>query len=305
MNALLIVLAAWPFTSDVAPEQIVARAQGPRGEITVTAERLRRYAEAHPDRSPRALAEEIIEFELLAAEAAAQGVEGGAELRDAVHEALVRRYLATVFEDAWQVETVPEALARQAYQKNKSRFVYPETRRAIHVVLVGADGKPLAADSPAEAPAQALATRIAEALVAEPPADNAAFTVAAERFTVEAAAVGLLLKVEDLGRFAPKGRYVEDFTRQAFLITAADVVSAAFRTEFGWHVLQVREVIPARNDPYEAVADQIRARILPEVRGMKLRELTDQLADRYEALVNLVPLQQLEARRTGTEPPSK
>ncbi len=300
MSALWIVLAAWPFARELPPDHVVARAQGPRGEVTVSADRLRRYAEDHPDRSPAALAAELIEFELLAAEAEAKGLDGGEEVRDAVSQALVRRYVVQVFEAYWDEARVPLDLLQRSYERNKAHFVHPALRRAAHAVLVDpADPTKFAEGTAKDATAEALARRIAAELHADPPADEAAFKARCRGYTDEAKAADLELRVEGLGRFAEKGRYVPAFTKIAFSITEPGRMSGAFRTGFGWHVLRVESVEAAKNETFEEAEAGLRGRILTEVRMLKLRELSDTLAERYNALINPDPLEQLEARRTG------
>ncbi len=299
MNALIILFAAWPFAVDVSPDQVVARADGPRGQVTITADRLRRYAEARPDRSPRALATELLELELLAAEAVAKGLDTGEDIDEAAREALVSRYLALFFEVEWRHETIPEPLLRKSYLRNKGVFNRPELRNAIHVVVLGPKATKIPLDSPLGPVAKAFAEKIAAEFTANPPADDEAFKAAGEAFQTEAEAVGLTLNVDALGRFGRTGRFVKAFTTPAFEITEAGTLSEPFRTMYGWHVMRVTEVIPARKESFEQAEEELRRRILPEVRDFELRKLTDELAERYSALVNFEPLQQLEDRRTG------
>ncbi len=302
MSLLWVVLAAWPFTGDVPDDQIVARADGPRGQITITAERLRRYADSHPDRSPRELAGELLEFELLAAEAAARDFETDAEVRETVAEALVRRYLDLVFEVEWRAETVPEEFARRSYKDNLGHFVYPELRSGVHVLLTTPTEKmKLPKDSPLGPDAKRIAAEIAADLKADPPADNEAFKARCETYLEAAEAVGLRLRVETLRPFPRRGALVEPFAALAFATSEVGSINGPVRTDYGWHVLRIDGVHPPKYEAFEDVQDQIRERILPSVRTFKLRQLENELAGRYEALVNYEPLRKVQERRTHGE----
>ena len=113
----------------------------------------------------------------------------------------------------------------------------------------------------------------------------------------EAEQAGLMLDVQELGRFARKGAYVKAFTDPTFAVETANTATGAFQTQFGWHVAFVTGITPAQDQSCADASEEIRQRILPEVRKMKLRELTNQLADAGRALINPEPLGQLAARR--------
>lgn len=303
MKLLWVVFAAWPFARELPDDHVVARAEGARGTVTITAERLRRFAAAHPGRSPRALSQELLEFELLAAEAEARGFEKDAGVRESVAAALVHRYLALVFEAEWRHETIPKDLLRQSYENNKRIFVHPALRGGIHVVVTGPEKPEIPKDSPKGPEALRIATSIAADLQADPPADSVAFRARCEAYADQAKAAGLRLQVDELGVFRQfKGRLVEDFTRVAFAVTEADTITDPFRTQFGWHVMHVTAVHPAENKSFEDVEDDLRTRNLPDVRALKLRELQQRLAARYKALVNYEPLLAVDKRRTHDEP---
>ncbi|MCB9547748.1 MAG: peptidyl-prolyl cis-trans isomerase [Myxococcales bacterium] len=296
-SLLALLLAAWPFSGDLPDEQVVARAQGAAGPITITAGRLRRYAAAHPERSPRELAGELVEFELLAAEAARRGFAADEQVREEARPALVRRYLAADFERQWSPENLPVELVRESYERNKLFFVRPAIADADHVVLTAGGKRP--EDPALVAPAQALMERFRADVLANPPADATAFLERADAYKADATALGLELRAERLGRFPLEGRYDPDFTRGVFALDAPGDITPVLTSGFGWHVARLQSKDPALNRSFEEVEAELRARIAPEVRTLKLRELGATLARQSGSELFPEILDEAEAQRAG------
>ncbi len=299
MTPLLLVLAllaSWPFSREVPDDHVVASARGADGPISITAARLRAYAEHHRDRRPLDLVGELVEFELLAAEARHRGLTDGPEIQAAVDRAMVLRYLVETFEATWSAARIPKEYVEGAFQRNRAFYNHPALRRARHLVITDEAAK-LPRDAPGEHDAKRLAEALAGSLRQDPPGSVEAFEARAKAFVPRAEAAGLLARVENLGRFPADGRYVPDFTRHVFEISTAGETTDAFRTDFGWHVVYVEEVIPEETNTVDDVEQEIRERIEPEVRAYELRKLTDRLATDLQALVNPEPLGQHEKRR--------
>jgi parvulin-like peptidyl-prolyl isomerase len=282
------VLAAWPFASEVGDERVVARAVGPAGPIEITAGRLRRYAEQHPSRSPRALAAELIDFELLAAEATRRGLGQDPQVQAEARPALVTRYLKTHFEGAWTADTMPEALVADSYERNRGFFVHPELVTVDHIVLTQERAFPK--DPALVAQGEALMAALRQSLVADPPADAEAFVARAKAFEAQATPLGLEVRGERLGRFAQKSNFDPAFTAKVFELSQPGELSAVFVTKFGWHIarLELREA--AQNRTLADASGELRARIVPEVRELKLRELTESLIKSHGVEIDFEPI---------------
>lgn len=304
---LAILVVAVLGTTLAAHAEPVARVEGPRGAFEISAERLAAYRAEHPERSAREALDDLIEFELLAAEAAAAGVDGPA-VDMAGDRAMVARWLRAAFEPAHTAETIPEDLLRQSYEQNKRFFDHPALRVADHVVITTPGGtRPTGA---LDETARQYAEQIRAALVEAAPADREAFRAAAGPLTAEPPE-GLLARAENLGRFAEKGRYAAEFTREAFAL-AEGTIGAPFATRFGWHVVRVDEAIPEKRQSFADAEAELRARFAPEARQIGLARLFARLVDTLPplreaqgigALVNPTPLDALAARRRmGAEP---
>ncbi len=83
-------------------------------------------------------------------------------------------------------------------------------------------------------------------------------------------------------------------------------------TQFGYHIVWLEKKVPALDRAFEEVEGEIRERVVPEVRQMKLVELTNRLAQTFPpisthpgvaGLLNLEPLQLLDMRKGLTPVP--
>lgn len=292
----------------------VATVDGPRGRFTIEAERLAAYLAEHPDRSPRAALADLIDFELLAAEARAAGLADHADVRAAGDRAAATAWLRGEFEPAWTAEALPEETVRRSYEQNRRFFDHPELRKGDHILVTGPDTK--RPEGPLDDTARAFAERIRAALLADPPGSPAEFRQQGLAFADEAPA-GLEVKAQSLGTFAPRGRFADEFEDAAFAIEAVGVPAAPFPSRFGWHIVRLTEIVPEKRQSFEDVEASLRARIVPEVRQLEFLRLTDRLAGRLpplrdapgaRGLLDPQPLDAVAARRgllpTPASPPA-
>lgn len=311
-RALWVLAVLWGGAAAAAPA-VVARVEGPRGAFVITGDRLAAYLEANPGKSAREGLADLVDFELLAAEAAAEAAAAGVvdpRVAAAADRALAALWLTRVFEPQWTAETLPAEMVRQSYEANRPFFDHPELRVADHILVTTAEAKrPAGALDEA---ARVFAARIAREVAAAGPADREAFRALGERYVGEAPA-GLEVRVQDLRRFARNGQYAPDFTAAAFALAAGEV-GAAFPTQFGWHVVRVDAVEPEKRQGFAEAEAELRPKIVPEVRQIQFMRVTDRLADALpklrdvagvRGLVNVAPLDAVAARRgLGGEAPA-
>ncbi|AKK66753.1 peptidylprolyl isomerase [Xanthomonas translucens pv. undulosa] len=135
-----------------------------------------------------------------------------------------------------------EAALRKRYEDEKARFVEPDQRLASHILISA--GKDPASQKAAEAKAAKLA---AEAK--QPGADFAALARANSEDPGSKNAGG------DLG-WVEKGVMVKPFEDALFAMKAGDIVGPV-KSEFGYHVIQLREIKGGKGKRFEQVRDQL------------------------------------------------
>lgn len=146
---------------------------------------------------------------------------------------------------------------RDYYRRNQETFRTPELIAAAHIVKHTKDGED------------------GESMLAEVRASILAgeeFTAAAKRFSDCPENGG------DLGYF-PRGVMVDEFDAVAFVAPVGEVTQP-FRTQFGWHIVLVRDRKPEGVRAFDEVSEQIRANLLRERQehevGEKLNALRNQ-----------------------------
>jgi peptidyl-prolyl cis-trans isomerase C len=149
---------------------------------------------------------------------------------------------------------------REFYRKNQDAFETPELIAAAHIVKHPPQPDPDAAvDAEAPTPpdnAVEEATAAALREVRDSILAGEDFAAAARRFSDCPENGG------DLGYF-PRGVMVDDFDEIAFAAPVGQVTEP-FRTQFGWHIVLVRDRRPAGIRAFDEVVTQIQNRMLRE-----------------------------------------
>jgi len=131
-----------------------------------------------------------------------------------------------------------EATLRKRYDDEKARFATPEQRLTSHILIENGDG------------AEAKAAKLA----AEAKAAGADFAALAR---ANSADTGSKEQGGDLG-WVEHGAMVKPFEDAVFAAKAGEIVGPV-KSDFGYHVIQVREVRGGEGKPFEEVRDQLLA----------------------------------------------
>ena len=148
------------------------------------------------------------------------------------------------------ITTVPDAEIQTFYDANKADYYTDETRKARHILI-----SPTAADASTTADASTAATTTT---TTPTEADWAAAKTKADQVRAEIVAGGDFAEAAkkysddpgskdgggDLGTVA-KGEMVAAFDEAVFSL-AKDEISQPVKTEYGYHIIQVTEIIPAK-----------------------------------------------------------
>lgn len=165
---------------------------------------------------------------------------------------------------------------RKSYDADSARFAQPERRKISHILLTL---PPDADQATADKVRDELASIRARIVSGEP------FAELAKTLSKDpgSAAKGGSLGVVERGVMDPA------FEQAAFALPAGQL-SEPVRTAFGFHLIEVDEIIPAQVKPFEEVRDQIRAELAKQRADAAFYELSERLSTIvYESPDSLEP----------------
>ncbi|MDB6164817.1 MAG: peptidylprolyl isomerase [Xanthomonadaceae bacterium] len=186
---------------------------------------------------------------------------------------------------------VDDAALRQRYTLEKTHFIEPEQRLAAHILIkVDASASP-AAQKAAQAKAEALAQQ-----ARQPGADFAALARANSDDTGSKAAGG------DLGWVA-KDVMVKPFEDALFAMQPGEI-RGPVKSEFGWHIIQLREIKAGKQVPFEQAHEQLAREQADADRDRSFNDLIGKLVDQINknptSLAPAARLAGLPVQQTGS-----
>ncbi len=158
--------------------------------------------------------------------------------------------------------------ARRYYDEHQNDFGTPEERHAAHILIAVAAAAPQAEQDAAKAKAGQLQQQAAK--------DPAGFADLARRNSQDP---GSAANGGSLGFFA-RGMMVKPFEDAAFALGQGEV-SGLVRSDFGYHIIKLLAVKPARLLPF----DEAREGIVNKLRQQKAADLFAELAERFSNTV--------------------
>ncbi|MBW2462029.1 MAG: peptidyl-prolyl cis-trans isomerase, partial [Deltaproteobacteria bacterium] len=259
----LAPIAPRPRGTDRVGGMVVATVDGVG--ITISdVEGLARSAAVTP---ARALAD-LIDTELLAAEARRRGYGDRRATRAARARARVRRLLSAHVEEVVTAASIPDAEIMARYERDAPRYHQEERRRSRHLLVRVPDDGDAATWALAEARAQEL---LREALAVAPDVDSV--------FQAATAPAPLRIRTESLDPVARDGSFQAEYEEALFATDPGEVYPGVVRTSFGMHVVLVEEVVPALHVSLQEATPGIRADLVVENRAARTAELLRRLGE--------------------------
>jgi peptidyl-prolyl cis-trans isomerase D len=159
---------------------------------------------------------------------------------------------------------VDPAEVRKAYDENARQYTQPEERKASHILIAV---KPDAKDDE-----KAAAKKKAEDLLAQAKAAPQRF---AELAKANSQDPGSATEGGNLGSFA-RGTMVKTFDDAVFAMKPGEIAGPV-QSEFGYHVIRLDGVTPARSRPFEEAKAQIEADLRRQKTAQKFATAAEQL----------------------------
>jgi peptidyl-prolyl cis-trans isomerase D len=168
---------------------------------------------------------------------------------------------------AKQIALDPAEVKAQ-YDNNMKAYTAPEERDASHILIaVKPDAKPEEKEA---------ARKKAEDLYAQVKANPAKFAELAKKYSQDP---GSAPQGGDLGHF-PRGNMVKPFDDAVFAMKVGDIVGPV-ETNFGYHVIKLNSIVPAKIRPF----DEVKAQIETDLRNQKAAQKFAAAADQFQNLV--------------------
>ncbi|MEP6633865.1 MAG: peptidylprolyl isomerase, partial [Luteimonas sp.] len=159
-----------------------------------------------------------------------------------------------------------EAALRARYEQEKARFVEPDQRLTSHILIRVDKNATPAQQKAAEQKAAQLAAQ-----ANQPGADFAALAHANSDDTGSKAGGG------DLG-WVQKGVMAAPFEQALFAMKAGEI-RGPVKTEFGWHVLQLRDIKTGKQVPFEQAREDLASEQGTVDRERTFNDITGKLVD--------------------------
>jgi peptidyl-prolyl cis-trans isomerase D len=189
-------------------------------------------------------------------------------------EQLRVEYVVLNAEAVTAVEVVPDADVRKVYEDNPSRYGQLEQRQASHILIAFKAGVD-------KAKALEKARQLTEQIRKAP----ASFAELAKKHSDDP---GSGAKGGDLGVFG-RGMMVKSFEEAVFALKQGEL-SEPVESEFGYHIIRLTGIRPAKMKPFEQVRGEIEAELRKQRGGRKFAEAADAFSNLvYEQADSLKP----------------
>ncbi|NOT89177.1 MAG: peptidylprolyl isomerase [Lysobacter sp.] len=162
---------------------------------------------------------------------------------------------------------IDENSLKTQYEQDKARFVEPEQRLTSHILVK--------VDAAADAAARKAAEAKAQDILKKVKAAGADFAALARQYSEDE---GSKDGGGDLGWIAKNGQMIKPF-EDAVFATAAGTISGPTKTDFGWHIIQVREMKPGHEKPFEDARPELERMLAETARERAFNDLTGTLVD--------------------------
>jgi peptidyl-prolyl cis-trans isomerase C len=237
----------------------------------------------------------LIRFEVLAAEAQKKGLYDDPDVQVAVRKLMVQKLVQRYFTEGGTPKDLPEAELREYFEKNKAEYFRPARVRLAAITFLAPAGSP-------ERAAKGAAARKALADVKAQAAKNPlAFGQLAQKYSDDPATKGI---GGDLG-FKSKEELAKGFgeTFAAAVVGQKDgTVSGVLESTQGFHIVRVSGRQDELNRPFEQVKEQLAARLFRERKQKDLETWVKQLKDQARIQVDDAALEKVVVDTEPNQP---
>ena len=234
----------------------------------------------------REYAQGLARFELFVTEARRRGLESDPEVQEAMKRAMVQQLLFREFDE--KASTISPEDVSAYYEAHKAEFVQPARARYSHLLVPAPKGS--AERAAKKKQAQALREKASKLQPLDFDAFDALITEATgTRAAKPSEADTHLVSADEL-----KARLGEQVAAAASQLKQPGDLSPVVESDNGFHLIKLTDVRPEKNQPLEAVAAQLRARIGRERRDARVTKFTEELQERAHFKTDEAVLEKLQ-----------
>lgn len=208
--------------------------------------------------------QELIDEELLFQEAHREGLTEDREDERAVERLMVRAMLHDI-EREITPESISEQEIRQDFAEHADKLQSPERRRSWHILV----------QDTTEAGHELAQSILTDAREAKNPRSVYEHYAHGER-----AQGSLPIKAEELPAITMKANIEEPYKKALFAAKSEGLLKSPVKTSYGWHVIDLEEIIPAGNETAEDFEEEIRERLSQKKRFERVMSIIDELQGR-------------------------
>ncbi len=242
-------------------------------KVEITEKELQRAHELAPQtQSIENTLEQVIQLSLLQAEAERQGLGQHPKALDERDRVAVKHFISVGFEQKYRLDNLPQQYVEQSKQRNIGHFRHPELRQGVHILVKPtSEDRSLMNEQQAQA-LQAVVKRIKDDLNNDPVVLASELHKRMSRYQAWMDQ-GYEVIFENLGRFSATGPFIMSFNEACFKVHEAPKLIGPIQTPFGFHFTLIEAIIPPLDTPDAKIEEEVRKRILPEVRAYEWRKL--------------------------------
>jgi len=156
----------------------------------------------------------------------------------------------------------PESLAREEYLANRDQYRRPERRDVTHILI------------PTRQRPEQEAREIIEAVKAQIETGELSFDQAVAEYSEGPAAENNNGRINSI----TPGQTAQAFDEAAFSLDAPGDWTGPVQTRFGFHLIRLDDIHPAKQQPFEAVRDEVIAMVRKRYRDKLWQNHLDQLS---------------------------